>query len=185
MYLTPWSGWTVWGGGRRFAFCKKRPVQGGLFLFRSTILWWKSGVRQKGGRRRFRNHPAPPEFSNRWLLRLCQLTFVSVITQKQMCAKFRILPYSSAATCKANGICFRKLLEDVLPRLNSTPAGQIDSLLPREKQSCQWAPVHYYEERMPSDSQPPDGITFSCSNLFKTLSPIFSFTMGLAGRLLA
>ena len=45
--------------------------------------------------------------------------------------------YSFAATCKANGICFRKWLEDVLPRLNSTPAGQIDSLLPGEKQSYQ------------------------------------------------
>ena len=45
--------------------------------------------------------------------------------------------YSFAATCKANGICFRKWLEDVLPRLNSTPAGQIDSLIPAEKQSCQ------------------------------------------------
>nr|WP_268878762.1 transposase domain-containing protein [Victivallis lenta] len=39
--------------------------------------------------------------------------------------------YSFAATCKANGICFRKWLEDVLPRLNSTPAGQIDSLIPK------------------------------------------------------
>ena len=38
---------------------------------------------------------------------------------------------------KANGICFRKWLEDVLPRLNSTPAGQIDSLIPGGKQSCQ------------------------------------------------
>lgn len=45
--------------------------------------------------------------------------------------------YSFAATCKANGICFRKWLEDVLPRLNSTPAGQIDSLIPEAKQSCQ------------------------------------------------
>ena len=42
-----------------------------------------------------------------------------------------------AATCKANGICFREWLEDVLPRLNSTPAGQIDSLIPEAKQSCQ------------------------------------------------
>lgn len=38
--------------------------------------------------------------------------------------------YSFAATCKANGIPFRKWLEDVLPRLSSTPAGKIDSLLP-------------------------------------------------------
>ena len=45
--------------------------------------------------------------------------------------------YSFAATCKANGICFRKWLEDVLPRLNSTPAGQIDSLIPGAKQSSQ------------------------------------------------
>ena len=35
---------------------------------------------------------------------------------------------------------------------------------------------------MPSGAQTPDGITFSCSNLFKTLSPIFSFTMGLTGH---
>ena len=45
--------------------------------------------------------------------------------------------YSFAATCKANGICFRKWLEDVLPRLNSTPAGQIDSLIPGAKQRSQ------------------------------------------------
>ena len=45
--------------------------------------------------------------------------------------------YSFAATCKANGICFRKWLKDVLPRLNSTPAGQINSLILGEKQSCQ------------------------------------------------
>ena len=38
---------------------------------------------------------------------------------------------------KANGICFRKWLEEVLPRLNSTPAGQIDSLIPEAKQSSQ------------------------------------------------
>ena len=38
--------------------------------------------------------------------------------------------YSFAATCKANNICFRNWLEDVLPRLSSTPASQIDSLLP-------------------------------------------------------
>ena len=44
---------------------------------------------------------------------------------------------SLAATCKANGICFRKWLEDVLPRLNSTPAGQIDSLIPGAKQRSQ------------------------------------------------
>ena len=38
---------------------------------------------------------------------------------------------SLAATCKANGICFRKWLEDVLPRLTTTPAGQIDLLIPK------------------------------------------------------
>lgn len=44
----------------------------------------------------------------------------------------------SAATCKANGICFRKWLEDVLPRLTTTPAGQmIDSLIPGARQSSQ------------------------------------------------
>ena len=47
------------------------------------------------------------------------------------------LLYSFAATCKANGICFREWLEDVLPRLNSTPAGQIDSLIPGAKQRSQ------------------------------------------------
>ena len=36
-----------------------------------------------------------------------------------------------AATCKENGVYFRKWLEDVLPRLNSTPAGQIDLLIPK------------------------------------------------------
>ena len=39
--------------------------------------------------------------------------------------------YSFTATCKANGICFRKWLKEVLPCLNSTPTGQIGSLLPR------------------------------------------------------
>lgn len=39
--------------------------------------------------------------------------------------------YSFAATCKENGVYFRKWLEDVLPRLNSTPAGQIDLLIPK------------------------------------------------------
>ncbi len=38
--------------------------------------------------------------------------------------------YSFAASCKANNICFRQWLEDVLPRLSSTPANQIESLLP-------------------------------------------------------
>ena len=38
--------------------------------------------------------------------------------------------YSFAATCKANNICFRSWLEDVMPRLSSTPSSQIDSLLP-------------------------------------------------------
>ena len=39
--------------------------------------------------------------------------------------------YSFTATCKANDICFRKWLKEVLPCLNSTPTGQIGSLLPR------------------------------------------------------
>jgi len=38
--------------------------------------------------------------------------------------------YSFAASCKANNICFRKWIEDILPRLSSTPASQIESLLP-------------------------------------------------------
>lgn len=38
--------------------------------------------------------------------------------------------YSFAATCKANNICFRHWLEDVLPKLSTTPDNQIDSLLP-------------------------------------------------------
>ena len=45
--------------------------------------------------------------------------------------------YSFAATCKANGICFRKWLEDVLLRLTTTPVGEIDSLIPGAKQSSQ------------------------------------------------
>ena len=39
--------------------------------------------------------------------------------------------YSFAATCKANGIWFRKWLEDILLRLTTTLTGQIGSLLPR------------------------------------------------------
>ena len=38
--------------------------------------------------------------------------------------------YSFAASCKANGIPLRQWLEDVLPRLTTTPASQIDTLLP-------------------------------------------------------
>ena len=38
--------------------------------------------------------------------------------------------YSFAATCKANGICFRKWLEDVLPRLASATPTEFDDLLP-------------------------------------------------------
>ena len=37
---------------------------------------------------------------------------------------------SFAATCKANNVNFRAWLEDVLTRLNTTPATQIDTLLP-------------------------------------------------------
>lgn len=44
--------------------------------------------------------------------------------------------YSFAATCKANNICFRKWLEDTLPRLSSTPANQAESLLPPN-----WTPL--------------------------------------------
>ena len=39
--------------------------------------------------------------------------------------------YSFTATCKANGIWFRKWLEDILLRLTTTLTGQIGSLLPR------------------------------------------------------
>ena len=38
--------------------------------------------------------------------------------------------YSFAAMCKVNNICFRARLEDVLPRVSSTTASQINSLLP-------------------------------------------------------
>lgn len=38
--------------------------------------------------------------------------------------------YSFAATCKANNICFRHWLEDVMPKLSTIPASWIDSLLP-------------------------------------------------------
>ncbi|OGV48639.1 MAG: hypothetical protein A2017_02880 [Lentisphaerae bacterium GWF2_44_16] len=38
--------------------------------------------------------------------------------------------FSFAETCKANNVNFRLWLEDVLPRLNTTPAKQIDTLLP-------------------------------------------------------
>ena len=39
--------------------------------------------------------------------------------------------YSFTATCKANGIWFRKWLEDILLRLTTPLTGQIGSLLPR------------------------------------------------------
>lgn len=38
--------------------------------------------------------------------------------------------FSFAETCKANNVNFRLWLEDVLPRLSTTPASQIDTLLP-------------------------------------------------------
>ena len=44
--------------------------------------------------------------------------------------------YSFAATCKANGICFRKWLEDVLPRLASATPTEFDDLLPHR-----WKPT--------------------------------------------
>jgi len=43
--------------------------------------------------------------------------------------RFAILR-SFATTYEANGINFRSWLEDVLPRLGSTPAKDVDSLLP-------------------------------------------------------
>lgn len=36
--------------------------------------------------------------------------------------------YSFAASCNANNVCFRKWIEDILPRLSSTPANQAESL---------------------------------------------------------
>lgn len=54
-----------------------------------------------------------------------------------VCWKSEETLYSFAATCKANGICFRTWLEEVLPRLTTTPAGLIDSLIPEAKQSSQ------------------------------------------------
>lgn len=38
--------------------------------------------------------------------------------------------FSFAETCKANNVNFRLWLEDVLPKLNTTPSSQIDTLLP-------------------------------------------------------
>ena len=37
---------------------------------------------------------------------------------------------SMAATCKANRVNFRAWMEDVLVRISTTPAAEIDSLLP-------------------------------------------------------
>lgn len=39
--------------------------------------------------------------------------------------------FSFAATCKANAINYRQWLEDVLIRINTTPASLIDTLLPQ------------------------------------------------------
>ena len=38
--------------------------------------------------------------------------------------------FSFSETCKANNVNFRLWLEDILPRLNTTPASEIDTLLP-------------------------------------------------------
>ncbi len=45
--------------------------------------------------------------------------------------------YSFAASCKANGVNYRQWLEDVLVRINTTPASQIDSLLPHNWKNSQ------------------------------------------------
>ena len=39
--------------------------------------------------------------------------------------------FSFAATCKANAVNYRQWLEDVLNRINTTPASQIDFFLPQ------------------------------------------------------
>ena len=44
---------------------------------------------------------------------------------------FLAILFSFAATCKANGVNYRQWLEDILIRINTTPASQIDSLLPQ------------------------------------------------------
>ena len=43
--------------------------------------------------------------------------------------------FSFAATCKVNAVDYRQWLEDVLIRINTTPASQIDSLLPQNWES--------------------------------------------------
>ena len=43
--------------------------------------------------------------------------------------------FSFAATCKANAVNYRQWLEDVLIRINTTPASLIDSLLPQNWES--------------------------------------------------
>ena len=51
-------------------------------------------------------------------------------TLRNHCGLVAIL-FSFAATCKANGVNYRQWLEDILIRINTTPASQIDSLLPQ------------------------------------------------------
>lgn len=53
------------------------------------------------------------------IMRLSEWTLIS---QSQKSHSDRLLA--------ANGVCFRKCLEDVLLRLTTTPVGQIDSLIP-------------------------------------------------------
>ena len=45
--------------------------------------------------------------------------------------------YSFAATCKANGVNYRQWLEDILVRINTASAAQIDSLLPHNWKKSQ------------------------------------------------
>ena len=74
--------------------------------------------------------------------------------------------YSFAATCKANGICFRKWLEDVLPRLNATPSDpQGRSKIVNELR------LIIMKRGMPSGAQTPDGIIFLLALIFSKAPP--------------
>ena len=53
-------------------------------------------------------------------------------------AQCRVLKESERPSSPvAQAVSYALNIEEVLPRLNATPAGQIDSLIPEAKQSCQ------------------------------------------------
>lgn len=65
-----------------------------------------------------------------WGRRTFTVHFGCPLTSSEEGGQNLAILFSFSETCKANKVNFRLWLQDVLPRLNSTPASQFDSLLP-------------------------------------------------------